>query len=276
MTDISMLERKLQRERAARQQAEALLEAKAQELQARNKELRRSNEELERFAYAASHDLRAPLRTIAGFSDLIRRKEMDGMSASGREYLDLIREAISQMDRLIDDLLEFSRANRVKMAFSAVDLNAVVADARDALRALVQQHHAVIRVEPLPAVAGHAGLLTRLFQNLISNACKFSQPDQPPEVSIEAAEDAGRVRIDVRDNGIGIAPQYQDEIFQMFARLHSPDEYPGTGIGLALCARIVERHGGAMDVVSAEGAGATFRVWLPPAESGPETVSGRA
>ena len=149
MTDISMLERKLQRERAARQQAEALLEAKAQELQARNKELRRSNEELERFAYAASHDLRAPLRTIAGFSDLIRRKEMDGMSASGREYLDLIREAISQMDRLIDDLLEFSRANRVKMAFSAVDLNAVVADARDALRALVQQHHAVIRVEPL-------------------------------------------------------------------------------------------------------------------------------
>lgn len=267
---VALLERKLARERAARQQAEALLEAKAQELQARNQELRRSNEELERFAYAASHDLRAPLRTIAGFSDLIRRKELERMSESGREYLDLIREAISQMDRLIDDLLEFSRANRVQMAFVAVDLEAVVTDARDGLRALIQQHHATIRTGELPAVAGHAGLLTRLFQNLISNACKFARPGHPPEVDIRAEQTGDRVRVDVRDNGIGIASQYQDEIFQMFARLHSPDEYPGTGIGLALCARIVERHGGSIDVVSAEGEGATFRVWLPVADPAAE------
>lgn len=269
-TDTSMLERKLQRERAARQQAEALLEAKSQELHERNVELRRSNEELERFAYAASHDLRAPLRTIAGFSDLIRRKELAGMSQSGREYLDLIQEAISQMDRLIDDLLEFSRANRVKMTFADVSLDAVIEDACDRLRALIQQHHATIRTGSLVSVAGHAGLLTRLFQNLISNACKFAQPGQRPEIDIEAQPDGDRIRVDVRDNGIGIAPQYQDEIFQMFARLHSPDEYPGTGIGLALCARIVERHAGAIDVVSVEGQGATFRVWLPtsaPAEA---------
>ena len=263
--ELSLLRRKLARERAAREAAESLLEAKARELHERNLELRRSNEELERFAYAASHDLRAPLRTIAGFSDLLQRKESGAMSDAGREFLELIHEAIGQMDNLIEDLLQFSRANRIEMAFEPVALSQVVDDACDRLRAMLDQQGAVIDMGTLPQVSGHAGLLTRLFQNLISNGCNFARPDVSPVLRISATEEDAQVCVHVADNGIGIEPAYQDKIFQMFTRLHSADEYPGSGIGLALCARIVERHTGRLDVVSEAGQGATFRVWLPKA-----------
>ncbi|WP_348673055.1 ATP-binding protein [uncultured Abyssibacter sp.] len=267
--ELPLLRRKLARERKAREEAETLLEAKARELHERNRELRRSNEELERFAYAASHDLRAPLRTIAGFSDLLQRKEAASMSDSGREFLELIQEAVSQMDNLIEDLLQFSRANRVEVNFEPIDLAEVIDDASDRLRSLIEQQSATIEVGPLPQVSGHAGLLTRLFQNLISNGCKFARPGVPPVVRISAAPDGDQVCVRVEDNGIGIEPEYQEQIFQMFARLHNADDYPGTGIGLALCTRIVERHSGRIDVVSQPGEGATFRVWLPgPAGGG--------
>ena len=270
--ELSLLRRKLARERAAREAAESLLEAKARELHERNLELRRSNEELERFAYAASHDLRAPLRTIAGFSDLLQRKESGAMSDAGREFLELIHEAIGQMDNLIEDLLQFSRANRIEMAFEPVALSQVVDDACDRLRAMLDQQGAVIDMGTLPQVSGHAGLLTRLFQNLISNARSFTPLGE--QIVLAVRRDGRDVVVTVEDRGPGIPVESLDSIFERFYSERPEGESFGrhSGLGLSISRQIVEAHGGILHAENARDAdgsriGARFVVRLTAASA---------
>lgn len=268
---IALLERKLARERAAREQAEALLEAKSLEVYERNQDLRRSNEELERFAYVASHDLRAPLRSIGGFAKLLSKREAEALSEAGQEYLGLVLESVGQMEALIADLLEFSRTQRVEVPDDPVALDAVLTTVQTRLDAQTHEAGARIDCSALPEVRGHAGLLGQLFQNLVANGIKFARSGAVPTVTVTAQTTTdGFYRIDVADNGIGIAEAHLAEVFEMFRRLHSADEYPGTGIGLALCAKIAERHGGRINVESTLGHGSTFRVFLPvPADAVP-------
>lgn len=260
---IALLERKLERERSAREEAERLLEAKSLELFARNQALGRSNAELEQFAYVASHDLQAPLRSISSFSQLLVRNERENLSEDGQEFLDLISESVAQMRNLIMDLLAFSRVQRDEITNAPVPLAEVLADVRSRLRAALDEDGAQIHVGEMPTVAGHSGQLTQLFQNLVGNGLKFCREGVPPVVDVSARRAGTNAVISVRDNGIGIAPEHHQRVFEMFKRLHTQDEYEGTGIGLALCRKIVDRHNGDLALESTVGEGTTFVVTLP-------------
>ena len=260
---IALLERKLDRERSAREEAERLLEAKSLELFARNQALGRSNAELEQFAYVASHDLQAPLRSISSFSQLLVRNERDNLSEDGQEFLELISESVAQMRQLILDLLAFSRVQRDEIPNTPVPLDEVLADVRSRLRAAIDEDGAQINVAEMPTVAGHSGQLTQLFQNLVGNGLKFCREGVAPVVDVSAKCTKGKAIIRVQDNGIGIAPEHHGRVFEMFKRLHTQDEYEGTGIGLALCRKIVDRHNGDMTLESTVGEGTAFIVTLP-------------
>lgn len=260
---IALLERKLARERGAREESERLLEAKNLELYSRNQALGRSNAELEQFAYIASHDLQAPLRSISSFSQLLQRSEADRLSDEGKEFLELIGESVVQMRTLIQDLLAFSRLQREEIPDEPVDLNTVMADVQTRFHAELGEGDAQIVFGQLPTVAGHSGLLTQLFQNLVGNGLKFCREGVTPRVEVQASMAGPSATIRVTDNGIGIAPQHQARVFEMFKRLHTQDEYEGTGIGLALCRKIVDRHNGDITVESELGVGTTFVVSLP-------------
>lgn len=263
---VAHLERELARERAARERAEAALQAKSLQVDARNQDLKRSNEELERFAYVASHDLRAPLRSIGGFAQLLRKREAEALSDTGQEYLELVLESVAQMEALIGDLLDFSRAQRVPVPDDPVVLGDLLANVCTRLDAQINEVGARVDCDALPTVRGHAGLLGQLFQNLVGNGIKFARAGVTPTVSVTARPvDGGMSCIEITDNGIGIKQAHLTAVFEMFHRLHSADEYPGTGIGLALSAKIAERHGGYIDVTSEPGIGSTFRVFLPGA-----------
>lgn len=260
---IALLERKVERERSAREEAERLLEQKSLELFARNQALGRSNAELEQFAYVASHDLQAPLRSISSFSQLLARNERENLSEDGQEFLDLINESVAQMRNLIMDLLQFSRVQRDEITNTPVSLGEVLGDVRSRLRAALDEDGAQINVGEMPTVAGHSGQLTQLFQNLVGNGLKFCRDGVTPTVDVTATTDGKSTRIRVQDNGIGIAPEHHQRVFEMFKRLHTQDEYEGTGIGLALCRKIVDRHGGDLALESTVGEGTTFVVTLP-------------
>ena len=226
-----------------------LAEAKAQ--------LEHSNEELQRFATVASHDLREPLRVVSGFADLLARRYGDRLEGDAHEFLDAITGGVRRMDEMISDLLAYARAGRVDQPFEAVDMDAAVGDALSALQLAIDDAGATVEVTPLPVVQGNPAALRQLFQNLIANAVKFAA-DEPPRVRIWAAEVPGGWRFTVRDNGIGVDPEQADRIFGMFQRLHSVESYPGTGVGLALCQRIVHVHGGHIWVEPAPGGGSQF------------------
>lgn len=260
---IALLERKLNRERSAREEAERLLEQKSLELFSRNQALGRSNAELEQFAYVASHDLQAPLRSISSFSQLLARNERDNLSEDGQEFLGLINESVVQMRQLIQDLLAFSRVQRDEIPDTPVPLAEVLADVRSRLRAAVDEDGAQIEVSDMPTVIGHSGQLTQLFQNLVGNGLKFCRDGVAPIVKVTAKCSGGKAIIRVEDNGIGIAPEHHQRVFEMFKRLHTQEEYEGTGIGLALCRKIVDRHNGDMDLESVPGEGTTFILTLP-------------
>ncbi|TDD79893.1 HAMP domain-containing sensor histidine kinase [Actinomadura darangshiensis] len=241
------------------------LDAQTAELNEQTEELRRSNAELEQFAYVASHDLQEPLRKVASFCQMIERRYGDQLDDRGQQYIAFAVDGAKRMQALINDLLSFSRVGRLSRPEEAVDLGDAVRQALDNLAALREETGAEVGVPDLPAVPGDRTQLVQLFQNLIGNAIKFRRPDEPPRVTIGARRAGDEWEFRCADNGIGIEPRYADRIFLIFQRLHPRDEYTGTGIGLALCKKIVEFHGGRiwLDGDVADGAGTTFHWTLP-------------
>jgi len=236
-------------------------------LERRAAELARSNSELEHFASIASHDLQEPLRKVRTFTEQLTVTEADRLSEKGKDYLARANGAAARMQKLIEDLLKYSRVATHGRPFEPVDLNEVTREVLDDLEAQVERTGANVHVGELPTISADPLQMRQLMQNLISNALKFRREGVAPEVTITGAVQDGSATVAVADNGIGFDPQYRRRIFRVFERLNGRSEYPGTGIGLALCRRIVERHGGTVGGDSTEGAGATFTVTLPLAQT---------
>lgn len=228
--------------------------------------LQRSNDDLQRFAYVASHDLQEPLRAIGSYSQLLVRKAEGRLDEDSKQFVHFIVDGVDRMHTLIHDLLEFSRLTSSEPEpAQRVDCNAVLGLALRHLQPRIAARGARIRFERLPVVLGNESRLLQVLQNLIGNALKYC--DTTPEISITAVRDHDYWQIVVRDNGIGIPPEHHENIFGLFRRLHSRTKYPGTGIGLATCKRIVEQLGGRIWVKSSPGAGSEFYVTLPAAEA---------
>nr|WP_246999663.1 PAS domain S-box protein [Halosolutus gelatinilyticus] len=224
--------------------------------------LKESNERLEQFAYAASHDLQEPLRMVSSYLRIIEDRYADELDEAGEEFIEFAADGADRMREMIDGLLEYSRIETRGDPFERVDLNAVLEAVLADLQFRIEEHDAEITTEDLPDVRGDASQLRQLFQNLLENAIEYSG-DEPPRVRVSATRTDGERVLSISDEGIGIDPEDQDRIFEVFQRLHTQDEHAGTGIGLALCKRIAERHGGEIQVDSELGEGATFSVSLP-------------
>lgn len=225
--------------------------------------LERSNQDLQQFAYAASHDLREPLRSVTGYLQLIDRRYGQSFDAEGREHMAFAIEGGRRMHTMIGDLLDYSRINLDAVAVGAINTESLLADALVNLHALIADSGARISHSTLPLVFASGSQVCRLFQNLIANAIKYAAPDRVPEIHIEANCDGVVWEFSVTDNGIGIPAEFRERIFGLFQRLHDRRRYEGTGVGLALCKRIVERHGGTIWVDSTPGRGSTFHFTLP-------------
>ncbi len=229
-----------------------------QALQAITEDLRRSNQDLEQFAYVASHDLQEPLRMVTGYLQLIERRYKQNLDQNGMEFIDFAVDGATRMSRLITDLLDYSRVGTRGKPLVPVDTEKVLTRAVGNLGAAIADTGAEITHDPLPTVKGDSTQLTQLFQNLIGNAIKFRSPTKLCKVHVSAQREGQQWVFRVADNGIGIDPQYAQKIFLIFQRLHGRQQYPGTGIGLAICKKIVERHGGRMWVNGCVGEGSTF------------------
>lgn len=243
-----------------RSRAEAALEITARELEVRNEELERSNQELEQFASIVSHDLKSPLQVVRGFVELLgRQAEADPTRATEvQTYVAAALRGAGRMDRLIDDLLAYSRAGQRPSELQPVDLDVIAAEVLADSASIIDETDAAIHVEPLPTVPGDPTQLRQLLQNLVTNAMKFRRPDVAPVVRIAATDDGRHWKVAVEDNGIGIDAEHREEIFAMFSRLHHGDR-PGSGIGLAICSRVVANHGGTIWAEDAPGdAGSRF------------------
>jgi PAS domain S-box-containing protein len=226
-------------------------------------ELARANQDLEQFAYSASHDLQEPLRNVKIFSELLARRHAEKLDGEAHDFLRNVTDSASRMEGLVRDLLAYTQTGTVGTPPQAVESSRALRAALANLGGAIIETSALIENGPLPAVPAHAAQLQQLFQNLIGNAIKYHRPGIPPVVKVSAARKNGDWRFAVADNGIGIEPRYRDRIFGLFKRLHAQNEYPGTGIGLALCLRIVERHHGRIWVESEPGKGSTFYFTLP-------------
>jgi len=242
----------------------------AQTLQRAMENLERSNRELEQFAYVASHDLQEPLRMISSFLQLLEQKETGRLDLESREYIGYARNGSHRLQNLINDLLAFSRLESRGKPLRPTNLREALNEALKNLHQMIEESGATVTSGDLPTLPADHGQMVQLFQNLISNAIKFRGKD-PPRIQVHATPDGDSWTFAVRDNGIGIEERYFPKIFQIFQRLHARGQYPGTGIGLALCQRIVSRHGGKIWVESIPGSGSIFHFTLsvrPPA--GPE------
>jgi PAS domain S-box-containing protein len=224
-------------------------------------QLARSNAELERFAYVASHDLQEPLRMVASYVQLIAQRYKGRLDADADEFIAYAVDGANRMKTMIVDLLKYSRAGEGD-AFETIDAGVALDQALANLQLAIAETGATVTRGPMPMVRGIAPQIAELFQNLVGNALKF-HGDQPPHIHISADRTGSAWEFAVGDNGIGIAPEYKDKIFEIFRRLHSREKYPGTGIGLTVCRKIVLHHGGRIGVDSEVGAGATFRFTLP-------------
>jgi signal transduction histidine kinase len=238
------------------------LQALNEMLTVRTDELARSNRELEQFAYVASHDLQEPLRIFSSYAQLLGTRYEGKLDADADDFIGYLVDGAARMQRLIEDLLTYSRVGTRGESFKMTNCNAIVEQAVENLALAVRESGAKITVEPLPTVKADAVQLAQLFQNIIGNAIKFRSGDAP-FVRISAQKNEDKWVFSVKDNGIGIAPEYQDRIFVIFQRLHVREKYPGTGIGLAIARKIVERHGGMIWVESHPNAGSTFYFTLP-------------
>jgi light-regulated signal transduction histidine kinase (bacteriophytochrome) len=256
--------------------------------------LEQSNRELQDFASVASHDLQEPLRKIQAFGDRLRSKFAEPLGEAGRDYVDRMHSAAARMQTLINDLLSFSRVTTKAQPFAPVDLGGLARDVVGDLEARIESSGGRVEVGELPTIEADAVQMRQLFQNLIANALKFRRPEVAPVVRVSAtmptevgtpAEDgegaSRNVEIRIADNGIGFDEKYLDRIFNVFQRLHGREQYEGTGIGLAVCRKIAERHGGSITATSRPGEGTTFVVTLPvshpePAAEGEPTDAGTA
>ena len=256
--DISKLKRALE------QLGEANLELKerARQIERFNVDLNRSNEELAQFAYVASHDLQEPLRKVTAFCQMLADEYSQQLDDNARQYIRYAVDGAVRMKTLVQDLLQFSRVETQGKPLEPTDADDACAIAIENLAAAIEESAAEVTREPLPSIQADHAQLERLFQNLIGNAIKYRSVE-PPRIHITAADDGEQWILRVRDNGIGIDPQYHERIFVIFQRLHARDEYSGTGIGLAVCKRIVERFGGRIWVESQEGAGSVFCMTFP-------------
>jgi len=260
LAQIEQGDASLKAEIAERRTAEAKLQQLADRLEA-------SNRELTDFAYVASHDLQEPLRKIQAFGDRLHSKFAAALGETGQDYLKRMEDAAARMQTLITDLLQFSRVTTKAQPFVPVDLNEIVRGVLSDLEVRMEQTQGVVEVEPLPEVDADAMQMRQLFQNLIGNALKFRKPEVPPVIRVSCTRHNGslppRFELVVTDNGIGFEQKYADRIFVIFQRLHGRGAYEGTGIGLAICKKIVERHGGSIQATSALGCGASFTISLP-------------
>ncbi len=242
-----------------RVQAEAALAQQAQELA-------RSNAELQQFAYAASHDLQEPLRMVTSYLGLIERRYKGKLDADADDFINYAVDGVQRMNALINDLLAFSRVNTRGKAFAPTDSEMALNRALSNLKIAIEESRAVVTHDPLPMVMTDEPQLVQVFQNLISNAIKFQDQDNTPQVHVSAQRKNGEWTFVVQDNGIGIDPQHHERIFEIFQRLHTRDEYSGTGIGLAICKKIIERHGGQIWFESKLGQGTTFYFTVPASQ----------
>jgi signal transduction histidine kinase len=258
----------------------ARLAMQTEVLDAQAVELRRSNAELEQFAYVASHDLQEPLRKVASFCQLLEQRYGSALDERGIEYIGFAVDGANRMQVLINDLLTFSRVGRLKATRTTVDLDATLETALGNLAAAIEESNAQIvrRDGPLPQVIGDPTLVAMLWQNLIGNAVKFRREDRVPHVVIDCERGTGdhddHWMFSVTDNGIGIAPEFAEKVFVIFQRLHGRDAYTGTGIGLALCKKIVELHGGTIGIDTSNSGGSRFWFTLPIAADSDETTGG--
>jgi signal transduction histidine kinase len=237
------------------------------ELERHSDELERANAELKAFAYAMSHDLSEPLRTISGFVQLLADRYRGQLDSDADEFIGFVVEGTERMRRLIDSLLAFSRVGSAPLDLELVDCTPLLARIERDLGASIAEAGASVEVGELPTVTADRKQLERLFANLVSNAVKFRGPE-PSCVRVSAVRDGRSWRFSVTDNGIGVEPRHAERIFNVFQRLHGPDEFAGTGIGLSVCKRIVERHGGRIWVEAAEGGGTSFLFTIPDPEVG--------
>ncbi|MGH8510806.1 MAG: sensor histidine kinase, partial [Gammaproteobacteria bacterium] len=264
--ELANVNKTLQAEIAERERGEKRLEALSADLECRNREL-------QDFAFIASHDLQEPLRKIRAFGDRLHTRYRDALGVEGSDYLDRMQNAARRMHNLITDLLTFSRVTTQGRPFAPVDLNRIAEEVVSDLEARLLETGGRVEIEALPAIPADPLQLRQLLQNLIGNALKFHRPEEPPVVRLRGElEDPGpdadagasaSCRITVEDNGIGFETKFMDRIFTPFQRLHGREEYEGTGMGLAICRKIVERHGGTITARSTPGQGATFIVTLP-------------
>jgi len=254
-TDVDSMRERIVAELSAVRAAHVRLEARTEDLQ-------RSNAELEQFAYVASHDLQEPLRKVASFCQLLQRRYAGRLDEKADQYIEHAVDGAKRMQALINDLLAFSRVGTKAKPIAPTDCNVIVRTALADLQFAIEDSGARVDVDDLPMVMGDATQLSQLFRNLLSNAIKFHR-DEPPVVRVSTERTGASWRFTVSDNGIGIAPEYFERIFVIFQRLHGRSQYAGTGIGLAICKKIVERHGGQIEVRSIEGQGSTFTFTLP-------------
>lgn len=233
-----------------------------QDLEHSVKELARSNAELQQFAYVASHDLQEPLRMVSSYTQLLAKRYRGRLDADADDFIAFAVDGAARMQKLIQDLLAYSRVGTRNLERQAVSMDSVLEYATDMLQLVIKDTDAAVTHESLPSIKVDERQMTQLFQNLISNAIKF-RGQEPPRIHVSATRLDGEWLFSVHDNGIGIEPQYADRIFVIFQRLHNRDDYPGTGIGLAICKKIVERHGGRIWMESEPGKGSTFFFTVP-------------
>jgi signal transduction histidine kinase len=248
--DIDAMRRKIAADLAEVREARTRIEWVNNQLEKQTEELVRSNRDLEQFAYVASHDLQEPLRKVASFCQLLQRRYAGQLDERADQYIAFAVDGAQRMQRLINDLLAFSRIGRITAGFTEVDLSRVMGDVQAQTEAARQYTDGEVSWSDLPVVQGEESLLENLIANLVSNSLKFRRPNAPPRVHISARRSGNEWEITCQDNGIGIEPEFADKIFVIFQRLHAKDAYPGTGIGLAIVKKIVEYHGG--------------RVWVDP------------
>jgi signal transduction histidine kinase len=244
-------------------QAEDRLRQANTALKRQAEELQRSNQELQQFAYVASHDLQEPLRMVTSYVQLLAKRYQGKLDTDAEEFVNYAVEGATRMQELITDLLDYSRVHTQGQPFVKTDVEEVLTRILLLMRLQIEDSNAVVTYDALPSVLADASQLGQVLQNLLSNALKFRKAGEPPRVHIAAQRDGQNWVFQVRDSGIGIASQFTERIFSVFQRLHTRREFPGTGIGLAICKRIVERHGGRIWVESEPGEGSTFFFTLP-------------